>query len=183
MQQSNLATLYKDSLTKRLLTYKSLGERTFAQLDEAHIHWQPLGEPNSIYIIVKHMAGNMLSRFSDFLTTDGEKPWRQRDEEFNGDTSISKAEMTALWEKGWNCLLQAIDALQPEDLEKTVYIRQEPHSVLDALNRQLAHYPYHVGQIVYLGKMLAGTSWESLSIPKGAGNSQAFNTWMAEKNK
>ncbi|PUZ22856.1 hypothetical protein DCC81_20770 [Chitinophaga parva] len=183
MEQSNLATLYKQSLTKRLLTYKTLGERTFAQLDEAHIHWQPLGEPNSIYIIVKHIAGNMLSRFTDFLTTDGEKPWRERDAEFKDDTAISKADMIALWEKGWNCLLQAIEALQPGDFEKTVYIRQEPHTVVDALNRQLAHYPYHVGQIVYLGKMLAGTSWQSLSIPKGDGSSQAFNEWMAQKNK
>lgn len=177
---SILATYYIDSLKKRLLTYKTLGEKTFAQIDDAQIHWQPLGDPNSICIVVKHMSGNMLSRFTDFLTTDGEKSSRNRDAEFESD-KMSKAEMTDLWNTGWTCLFNAVDSLQPEDLEKTVYIRQEPHTVIDALNRQLAHYPYHVGQIVYLGKMLAGTSWQSLSIPKGEGQSQAFNDKMQQQ--
>ncbi|PUZ22537.1 Protein of unknown function [Chitinophaga costaii] len=179
---STLASLYKDSLKKRLLIYKNLGEHTFAQLDEIHIHWQPAGDPNSIFIIVRHMAGNMLSRFTDFLTTDGEKPFRNRDEEFKPDTTVSKASMLEYWNKGWDCLFQAIDHLQPEDFEKIIYIRQEPHTVIDALNRQLSHYPYHVGQIVYLGKMLTGEKWQSLSIPKGEGQSQAFNDKMAQKN-
>lgn len=177
---STLATHYLSSLKKRLTIHKAMGDRTFDQVDEAQIHWQPQGEPNSIYIIVKHMAGNMLSRFTDFLTTDGEKPNRDRDAEFEND-NLSKAEMIKKWEAGWACLFHAIDNLTPEDLEKTIYIRQEPLIVIDALNRQLAHYPYHVGQIIYLGKMLAGTSWQSLSIPKGKGHSQAFNNMMQQQ--
>ncbi len=157
-----------------MLSYKELAEKTLAQLDDQQIHWQPAGQPNNIYIIVKHMSGNMLSRFTDFLTSDGEKPWRQRDAEFEDDApEATKAAMLELWNKGWDCLIHAIDSLQEEDLGKTVYIRTEPHTVMDALNRQLSHYPYHVGQIVYLGKIMRGEGWESLSIP--VGQSSQFN--------
>ncbi|GEP97895.1 DUF1572 family protein [Chitinophaga cymbidii] len=169
-----VAALYLDSIKQRLLGYKTLAEKTFAQLNDAQLHWQPDGEPNSIYIIVKHMSGNMLSRFSDFLTSDGEKPWRERDAEFIDDQPQGgKAAMLEIWEKGWDCLMKTLNALQEEDLTKTIYIRTEPHSVLDALNRQLSHYPYHAGQIVYLGKIMKENNWESLSIPKGG--SQQFN--------
>lgn len=168
------ANIYLDSVKQRLLGYKALAEKTFAQLTDEQIHWQPAGEPNNIYIIVKHMSGNMLSRFTDFLTTDGEKPWRQRDAEFEDDApNGTKAEMLAIWEKGWNCMMQAIEGLTEADLAKTIHIRTEPLIVIDALNRQLAHHPYHVGQIVYIGKVLKGEGWQSLSIPKG--NSLQFN--------
>ena len=166
--------LYLDSAKKRLLSYKELAEKTFTQLNDQQIHWQPAGEPNNIYIIVKHMSGNMLSRFTDFLTTDGEKPWRQRDAEFIDDApNATMADMLAMWNKGWDCLINAIDSLQEEDLSKTVLIRTEPLTVIDALNRQLSHYPYHVGQIVYLGKIMRVEGWQSLSIP--VGQSQLYN--------
>ncbi|WP_109699515.1 DUF1572 family protein [Chitinophaga deserti] len=166
--------LYLDSAKKRLLSYKELAEKTFTQLNDQQIHWQPAGEPNNIYIIVKHMSGNMLSRFTDFLTTDGEKTWRQRDAEFIDDApNATMADMLAMWNKGWDCLINTIDSLQEEDLSKTVLIRTEPLTVIDALNRQLSHYPYHVGQIVYLGKIMRVEGWQSLSIP--VGQSQQYN--------
>lgn len=168
------ANIYLDSVKQRLLGYKVLAEKTFAQLTDEQVHWQPAGEPNNIYIIVKHMSGNMLSRFTDFLTTDGEKPWRQRDAEFEDDApNGTKAEMLAIWEKGWDCMMHAINSLTKEDLGKTIHIRTEPLIVIDALNRQLAHHPMHVGQIIYIGKVVKGENWQSLSIPKG--NSQQFN--------
>ncbi|WP_423735771.1 DUF1572 family protein [Chitinophaga caseinilytica] len=171
--------LYLDSAKKRLLSYKELAEKTFRQLSDQQIHWQPAGQPNNIYIIVKHMSGNMLSRFTDFLTSDGEKPWRQRDAEFIDDApDATMADLLDTWNKGWDCLISAIDSLSEEDLGKTVYIRTEPHTVMDALNRQLSHYPYHVGQIVYLGKIMRAEGWDSLSIPVGL--SQQFNDEKAD---
>lgn len=171
--------LYLDSAKNRLLSYRELAEKTFRQLNDRQIHWQPAGQPNNIYIIVKHMSGNMLSRFTDFLTSDGEKPWRQRDAEFIDDApDATMADMLQMWNKGWDCLISTLDSLQEEDLGKTVYIRTEPHTVMDALNRQLSHYPYHVGQIVYLGKIMRTEGWESLSIP--VGQSQQFNQAKAE---
>ncbi|MBO9153683.1 DUF1572 family protein [Chitinophaga sp. GCM10012297] len=171
-------SIYLDSLKKRFLTYKELAEKTFAQLSDEQIHWQPAGEPNNIYIIVKHMSGNMLSRFTDFLTTDGEKPWRERDAEFEDkEPKATKADMTAIWNKGWDCLMQTLDGLTDADLSKIVHIRTEPHIVIDALNRQLAHYPYHVGQIVFLGKMMKAENWQTLSIAKG--KTREFNEQKA----
>lgn len=164
--------LFLESAISRFLTYKTLAEKTFAQLDEEQMNWQPAGNPNSIHVIVKHMSGNMCSRFTDFLTSDGEKPGRDRDAEFSAGTA-SKEEILAMWEKGWNCMFTALRDLQADDLVKTVYIRNEPHSVIDAINRQLGHYPYHVGQIVYLGKMMKQDNWQSLSIP--VGQSQQYN--------
>lgn len=168
----SLGNLYLESAQKRLLYYKMLGDKTFDQLSGEQLHWQPAGEPNSIYLVVKHIHGNMLSRWTDFLTTDGEKPGRDRDAEFV-DTPASKEETLTMWTAGWDCMMQAINSLTAADLEKTVYIRKEPHSVLDAINRQVSHIPYHVGQIVYIGKMIRGNDWESLSIPKG--QSQQYN--------
>ena len=164
--------IFLDSVIKRLSYYKDLGDKTLAQLNVEQLHWQPAGEPNSIYLIIKHLSGNMVSRWTNFLTTDGEKPERNRDAEFEEDAA-SKEEVLETWEKGWKCMMDTLHSLQPADLEKTVNIRNEPHIVLDAINRQLSHVPYHVGQIVYIGKMIRKESWQSLSIPKG--KSQDFN--------
>lgn len=167
-----IAKIFLDSVIKRLNYYKDLGDKTLAQLNVEQLHWQPAGEPNSIYLIIKHLSGNMLSRWTNFLTTDGEKPERNRDNEFEEDAA-SQEEVLETWEKGWKCMMDTLQSLQPGDLEKTVNIRNEPHIVLDAINRQLSHVPYHVGQIVYIGKMIQKESWQSLSIPKG--KSQDFN--------
>lgn len=168
-----LGQYYLDSTLKRLTYYKELGEKTMAQLTGEQLRWQPDGEPNSIYLIIRHISGNMRSRWTDFLTSDGEKPWRNRDREFEDN---EEDDVMTLWNDGWACMLGAIGALTPDDLEKTVYIRSEPHIVIDAINRQLSHIPYHVGQIVYIGKILKGEDWKSLSIPRGG--SQAFNDGM-----
>lgn len=155
----------KDAI-KRFRFYKELGDKTFAQLDDAAMLYQPSSESNSIAIIVQHMYGNMLSRWTNFLTEDGEKEWRKRDAEFELQ-EISKQDLLSFWNEGWKCLLDTLESLQPEDLTKTITIRTEPLTVYDAILRQLAHYPYHVGQIVYLGRMVRNEHWASLSIPKG----------------
>ena len=162
---------YLDSVIKQFLYYKMLGEKTFDQIPEEQLFWQHNPDSNSIATIVKHLAGNMLSRWTDFLTTDGEKSWRDRDREFENDLA-SKAEMLSLWEQSWKTMLDTLGSLSDEDLDQIVYIRNQGHTVMEAINRQLAHYPYHVGQIVYIGKMLA-SDWQSLSIPKGS--SAEFN--------
>lgn len=169
---SSVAAEYLSTVVRRVKYYKELGDRTFEQLQEAGFHYQPNNESNSIAVIIQHMWGNMLSRWTNCLTEDGEKPWRNRDEEFNAH-SYSKAQLLELWEKGWACFIDALNSFTEEDLLKTVYIRQEPLSLIDAINRQLAHYPCHVGQIVYLGRVICGSTWQSLSIPKG--DSQQYN--------
>ncbi len=156
---------YLQSAIKQFEYYKLLGERTFEQLSDRQLFWQANADSNSIAVIVKHLSGNMLSRWADVLTTDGEKPWRNRDTEFENNLT-TRSEMMACWDEGWETLLNTLYALQPEDLHKIIYIRNQGHTVLEAINRQLAHYPYHVGQIVFIGKMLAN-HWTSLSIPKG----------------
>lgn len=143
----------KDLFIKRFEYYKMLGDQSFEQLSDEQIFWQFNEESNSIAVIVKHIAGNMLSRWTDFLTEDGEKPWRNRDEEFV-NTFTSKAEVLEYWEKGWKCLFDALNQINDENLYSTIYIRNEAHSVIDAVFRQLAHYPYHVGQIIYIAKMM-----------------------------
>ena len=160
--------------------YKSLGEKTFSQLPEEKLFFQYNAESNSIAVIVKHLHGNMLSRWTDFLTTDGEKEWRQRDAEFENDP-VSREELLRLWNEGWNCLFVTLDSLRNEDLTKTVYIRNEAHTAENAIMRQMAHYPYHVGQIIYIGKMIAGEGWTSLSIPKN--KSAEFNSEKFSKPK
>lgn len=176
----NLGQLYLDSTKKQFRAYKKLGDNTFTQLSEEELNRIPAADSNSIAIIVKHMHGNLLSRFTNFLTEDGEKPWRQREEEFNPGQHLSKNELLQLWEEGWNCLFNTLDQVEPDDLVKTVTIRTEPHSALDAINRQLAHHASHVGQIVYLGKMYRQTNWQSLSIPRGG--TASFNEKMAGKS-
>jgi hypothetical protein len=162
----NLSEEYLSTVIRRLKYYKDLGDKTFEQIEDADFHYQPDPESNSIAVIIQHMAGNMLSRWTNFLTEDGEKEWRQRDDEFTVH-NYSRAQLIALWEKGWNCFFGALESVKEEDLLKTIYIRKEGLTVIDAINRQLAHQPYHVGQIVYLGRMCRGNQWKSLSIPKG----------------
>ncbi|MGF6924955.1 hypothetical protein QFZ48_000455 [Chitinophaga sp. W2I13] len=168
----SIQSIYLQSVLKRLEIHRELGLKTMLRLNKAQLNWQPEGEPNSIAMIIKHLHGNMLSRWTDFLTTDGEKPGRNRDGEFE-ESDLSPEQILQLWDEGWNCMLLAIRSLQETDLDRTVFIRNEPHIVIDAINRQLAHVPYHVGQIVYIGKMILKSNWESLSIPKGG--SAAFN--------
>lgn len=157
---------YLESAIDRFRYYKKLGERAMDQLDEADLRRQPDAESNNIATIVKHLSGNMLSRWTDFLTSDGEKPWREREQEFE-DTLESAAAVRKTWEKGWSCLFEAIERLSPEDLSRTIYIRNEAHTVVEAMNRQMTHYAYHIGQIVFLAKQWRGREFQSLSIPKG----------------
>ncbi|MCW3118520.1 MAG: hypothetical protein JWM28_2602 [Chitinophagaceae bacterium] len=172
-------TNYLESVIKQFEYYKMLGEKTFAQIPDEKLFWQYHADSNSIATIVKHLWGNMMSRWTDFLTTDGEKAWRKRDAEFENDIS-SRQEMMHKWIEGWRVFLDTLKSLKSEDLEKMIYIRNQGHTVLEAINRQLAHYPYHVGQIVYIGKMCV-EQWNSLSIPKG--KSETFNTEKFSKPK
>lgn len=162
---------YLESAIKQFMYYKMLGEKTFDQISEEQLFWQPSPDSNSIATIVKHLSGNMLSRWTELLTTDGEKPWRNREREFENDLG-SRAKVLSFWEQGWKVMLDTFISLSDHDLNRIVYIRNQGHTVMEAINRQLAHYPYHVGQIVYIGKMLV-SNWQSLSIPKG--NSVQFN--------
>lgn len=148
----------------RFKEYKALADKTFESLSEVEMYVNT-SDANSIAIIIQHMHGNMLSRWTNFLTEDGEKEWRQRDDEFKVH-QYSKEKLIALWEEGWKVFLDTLEALKDEDLLKTITIRSQHMTVTDAILRQLAHYSYHVGQIVYIGKMLKGEEWQSLSIPK-----------------
>ncbi len=153
--------------------YKKLGEQAMAQVPDAALTAQLDAESNSIAIIVKHLSGNMRSRWTDFLTSDGEKPWRNRDSEFDSPPQ-TRAEILALWEAGWKVLLETMASLTEADLTRTIRIRTEPHSVMQAINRGVTHCCYHVGQIVFLAKHLASDRWTSLSIPRG--KSSEFNS-------
>lgn len=163
---------YLESVKKQMEYYKMVGEKAMAQLPEEKLFWQYNSESNSIATIVKHLWGNMLSRWTNFLTTDGEKEWRNREAEFDNDLQ-SKEELMAKWNEGWKCLFDAIDPLTTSDLDKEIFIRNMGHTVVEAINRQLAHYPYHIGQIVFIAKMICDDKWKSLSIAKG--NSTAYN--------
>ena len=155
-----------NGIIKQFQYYKHLGEKTFSQLTDEELFWQYNENSNSIAIIVNHLSGNMLSRWTDFLTTDGEKEWRNRDEEFE-DTIKTKEQLLDKWEKGWKYLFDALAQIKTdEDLQQIIYIRNEGHTIIEAINRQLAHYPYHVGQIVFIGKLIKDNEWNSLSIPK-----------------
>ncbi|HLF45661.1 MAG TPA: DUF1572 family protein [Chitinophagaceae bacterium] len=157
---------YLTTVIKRFNYYKDLGDKTFAQLEEKDFHFLPSSISNSIAIIVQHLAGNMHSRFTNLLTEDGEKQWRQRDAEFEIH-NYSKQQIIDIWEKGWHCVFNSLNSLNPDDLLKTVTIRNEPLTVMDAINRQLAHYPYHIGQLIFVGKMIKDIAWKNLSVPKG----------------
>ncbi|MET4138337.1 DUF1572 family protein [Pedobacter sp. UYP1] len=163
---------YLESVFKQFEYYKMLGEKTFAQLTDEQLFYQYNLESNSIATIVKHISGNMLSRWTDFLTTDGEKDWRNREAEFDNDVQ-NRAELMLLWNEGWTCLFTALKSINSDNFEQIIYIRNQGHSITEAINRQLAHYPYHIGQIVFSGKMLKEKEWDSLSIPRG--DSQKVN--------
>jgi len=171
---------YLESAIRQFEYYKLLGEKTFSQLEDDKLFWQYNPESNSIATIVKHLWGNMLSRWTDFLTSDGEKEWRDRDAEFENDLK-DRTELMAKWNEGWKCLLDVLHSLTPADLDKEIFIRNQGHSAMDAINRQLAHYSYHIGQIVYVGKMISNEKWHSLSIPRG--NSKQFNAEKFAKDK
>jgi hypothetical protein len=175
--QTDLAAHYLEEAIRQMKGHKRLGEGALAQLSDEQFFVTLDPESNSVAIVVKHLAGNMRSRFTDFLTSDGEKPDRHRDSEFELSSATTRAEVMQWWEAGWKIVLDALTALKPEDVSRTVYIRHEPHSVLQAINRQIAHYAYHVGQIVFLAKHMRSTEWKNLSVPRG--QSEQFNARMA----
>ena len=169
---------YLQSSIKQFEYYKSLGDKTLNQLSFIELKKEFVEDSNSIAIIIKHLVGNMLSRWTNFLTEDGEKDWRQRDNEFI-DTYTSKDNIIQAWNSGWHCLFETIKSLQIDDLERIIYIRNEGHTVTEAINRQMMHYAYHIGQIIFLGKLIKGKNWNSLSIPKG--KSKAYNILKFQK--
>ena len=181
MSDQSIGAHFLEDVLRTFRDYKRLAERAFAQIEETDFFRTIDEESNSIAVNVKHMAGNMISRWTDFLTTDGEKPERNRDLEFVMLPETTKAEMIAYWEKGWQRTFDAIEPLRPEDLMRTVTIRGQDHTVVQAINRQIAHYAYHVGQIVYLAKHFKSNEWQSLSVPKN--RSSEFNKFLEEKMK
>jgi hypothetical protein len=192
-------TDYLKSAKQQFQYYKQLGDKTMDQLNDEQLFWQYNDASNSIAVMAKHLWGNMMSRWTDFLTTDGEKDFRKRDEEFElrvgpslqgvdtanaeGVDEHSRAVIIEKWEQGWACLFTALDSINEDNFDTTIYIRNQGHSIPEAINRQMMHYAYHVGQMVYLGRMMKGEDWQSLSIPKG--NSKAYNAekFSQEKGK
>lgn len=181
MSTADVAVQYLEETRRQFRAYKRLAEGALAQLQDEELFVTLDAEANSVAVIMKHIAGNMRSRFTDFLTTDGEKPDRNRDQEFEIHSGITRAELMRWWEEGWKQVFAAVDALKPGDVMSTVTIRGEAHTVLQALNRQLAHYAYHVGQIVFLAKHFRAKEWKSLSVPRG--KSAEINARMAAKHK
>ncbi len=177
---SSMNENYLSSIKKQFLYNRELGWKTIQQLNTDTLNWQYNQESNSISHLVKHLSSNMLSRWTNFLHSDGEKEWRNRDSEFESDI-LSPEQIKVAWDKGWDCLLHTIDNLQPDDLTKIVYIRNQGHTAVEAINRQLSHYSYHVGQIVFIGKMIQDKNWQSLSIPRG--QSASYNKEMFSKEK
>jgi hypothetical protein len=180
MNDQPLAQHYLDDALKTFRDYKTLAERALAQVSDEDFFDTLDPESNSIAVNMKHMAGNMLSRWTDFLTTDGEKPNRERDMEFVILPDTRKSDLLAYWEKGWQCVFDAIEPLGPDDLLRAVLIRGQQHTVMQAINRQIAHYAYHVGQIVYLAKHFKSTEWQSLSVPRN--KSAEFNAYLEQKS-
>ena len=160
---------YLKSVIKQFEYYKSVGEKTCAQLNDEDLFWQYNKENNSIAIIVNHLWGNMMSRWTDFLTSDGEKEWRNRDLEFE-DGIKTRKELATKWKEGWQCLFKTLHSINTDNFDTEIYIRNQSHSIIEAINRQLAHYAYHIGQIVLIGKMIKAEQWKSLTIPKGKSN-------------
>jgi hypothetical protein len=175
------AAHYLNEVHRQMRGHKRLAEGAMAQLKDEELFVTLDPESNSIAIIVKHMAGNMRSRFTDFLTTDGEKPDRYRDQEFELNPATTRGDLTKWWEQGWARVFEAIESLKPEDLMLRVTIRGEPHTVLQAVNRQVAHYAYHTGQIVFLAKHIRSGKWKMLSIPRG--KSEEFKTVAPKPRK
>lgn len=160
--------------------YKVMAEKTFDQVQDSGLFWQYNDDSNSIAILANHLSGNMISRWTDFMTTDGEKKWRKRDQEFEPVIKTRK-DMLDLWEKGWSCLFDAFDQIDETNFHTTIYIRNEKHSIIKAMTRQLTHCAYHVGQIVYIAKMNSSEDWKSLTIPKG--KTAEFNKEKFSKGK
>ena len=171
---------YLESVKKQFLYYKMLGEKAMNQLETEQLFVAVNEDTNSIATIIKHISGNMLSRWTGFLTSDGEKEWRNRDAEFGNDLQ-TKEEVLQVWNKGWNCFLEALNNLKPEQLSYIIYIRNEGHTVIEAINRQLAHYPYHIGQIVFYAKQLKNGNWNSLSIPRNKSGNYNAEKFAKEK--
>ena len=176
----DVGTAYIESAKKQFLYYKTLGEKAMAQLEPQQLFYSPDDDTNSIALIVKHLYGNMLSRWTDFLTSDGEKEWRNRDDEFQ-DPYTDRETLMQKWNEGWHCLFTALDTVTPQNLNSVIYIRNEGHTVVEAINRQLAHYPYHIGQIVFFAKQIKKSPWQSLSIPKN--NSAQYNSQKFAEEK
>ena len=170
-----------DEIRRQMRGHKRLAEGALSQLKDGDFFVTLDPESNSIAILMKHIAGNMRSRFTDFLTSDGEKPDRYRDQEFELAERPSREELMRWWERGWSVVLGTLEGLKPEDLTRTVYIRQEPHTVVQALNRALAHYVFHIGQIVFLAKHLRSNEWKTLSVPLG--KSEEFNRMSLEERR
>lgn len=177
----DLARHYLETAISEFRTMKKLAVRALSQLNEAEFFVTLDPESNSIAILVKHMAGNMRSRWVDFLTSDGEKPDRNRDQEFILDEATTRDQVMEWWEQGWQYVFAALESLQPEDLMRTVVIRAEPHTVVQAISRQTAHYAEHVGQIVFLAKHLKSADWKTPSVPRG--KSEEFKQMMIERMK
>jgi len=178
---NDLGQHYLENVIAEFRTMKKLGDRALAQLADEQFFVTLDPESNSVAILVKHIAGNMRSRWTEFLTSDGEKPNRQRDTEFLLGINTTRADVLQWWEQGWGCLFAALEALQPDDVLRTVVIRYEDHTVVQAINRQLTHYATHVGQIVFLAKHLKSTEWQTLSVPRG--QSEQMNQMMIERLK
>jgi len=178
---SDVAAHYLEEARRQLRGHKRMGEAAMAQLRDEDFLVTIDPESNSVAILVKHLAGNMRSRFTDFLTSDGEKPDRFRDREFEVTSSTTRADVMKWWEEGWACVFVAIESLKPEDVMRTVTIRGEPHTVLQAINRQIAHYAQHIGQIVFLAKHLRSSEWNTLSIPRGKSEEFKTHKGMAAK--
>lgn len=181
MSSEAIVQNYFEDAVASLKNYKKLADKAIAQVKDDEFFVTLDDEANSVAVIMKHMAGNMFSRWTDFLTSDGEKPDRNRDMEFVIEASTRKEDVLDYWERGWACVFAAIEPLKPEDFEKTVSIRGEPHTIVMAINRQLMHYAYHIGQIVFLAKHFRSTQWNSLSIPRN--KSAEFNLKMQSQAK
>jgi hypothetical protein len=177
-----MITDYLESVKKQFEFYKLLGEKTFEQLTDEQLFWKYNEESNNIAIIVTHLSGNMLSRWTDFLTTDGEKEWRDREAEFDNDIK-DRDELMRKWNDGWACLFKAINSITEDNFNTIIYIRNVGHTIQEAINRQLAHYPYHIGQIVFIGKMVKGDQWASLSIPRGKSKEYNDDKFSMPKRK
>ena len=176
MKSEEIIQNYHQDAVKALRAYKKLAEKAIAQLYDEEFFVTLDEESNSVAVVMKHMAGNMISRWTDFLFSDGEKPNRNRDMEFVIEPHTTKDEVIAYWERGWQCVFDAVEPLQPDDFDRTVTIRGEVHTVAQALNRQLMHYAYHIGQIVFLAKHFRSAEWKSLSIPRN--RSADFNAYL-----
>jgi hypothetical protein len=172
---------YLESVKKQFLYYKTLGEKAIEQLQPEQLFVSVNEDTNSIATIIKHLSGNMLSRWTDFLTSDGEKEGRNRDSEFE-EIITTKEVLLQAWNLGWDCFFNAINSLQPEQLTTIIYIRNEGHTVVEAINRQLAHYPYHIGQMIFYAKMLKKEEWTSLSIPKNKSNTYNADKFAKDKS-